>query len=263
MMPAIEIVRRRWMLVAIVRLASVCIGCLALIPIISWLSEGISDDDLLDMHYYLPRIIRGAVLVAIGAIGFLLAEPLVRLATPVRSDIRCPKCRYELLSPSESQCPECGLDVSSLWGRMPLVALSEVAWRARMTSIITAVLRVVGVVMCLFSSLDLPWAIAWLTQNFFLEALARLLVTMARPLVFGLGGVALIVFARRLAIRIVPRPATACPSCGYLLGELPPENCQECGWALGGPKAVASPSQRRGGGDHACGEPSDEHPDRP
>ena len=69
---------------------------------------------------------------------------------------------------------------------------------------------------------------------------------LIQGLLFLAVGVLLIVYARRLARKIIPIGAGRCPGCDYDLGGEPPAKCPECGLdlsALAGPLAggVQSP----------------------
>lgn len=266
MMPAVEIVRRRWTLVAVVRIGSMLIAGIAIFPIVAWFAEGIMDGDLLDLYYYLPQIIFAMMFIALGTIGFFLAGPIVRIATPVRSQIRCPKCQYELLAPREPLCPECGLEVTSLWEPVaPSAALSDAAWRARVTTNVSSVLRLIGFVVGFYTVLHFLWAMAW-SSFFFQDEPWRAIFAFIWPVIIAAGSVALIFSAGWLARRIVPSRSQSemCLVCGYPIGEGKASTCPECGTALQAPppKPPTPPSQGPAGGDHVPGEPYDEHPDK-
>lgn len=221
MMPALDIVRRRWTLIAVVRLVALGFACIGLFPVFAWLIQGIMDDDLLEMRYYLGNLIMSAVMLVMALVGFLLSGPIVRLATPVRSEVRCPKCSYELLAPSERLCPECGMDVSSLWSSGG--GMSEIAWRARVTENVTIVLRLVGLVMGIYSGLNLLWNAARGVSEPY-----GMLVRLTWPLLLVLSSAGLLFFGGAIARRLVPA------------------------------KVNLSPSQGSAGGDDGLGEPSDE-----
>jgi hypothetical protein len=190
-----------------VRLVSIGVGLLGMAPVLMWLEEGYVDGDLWEMTYYGPQIVFALVLVLIGAIGFFGAGLLVRWSTPVRSEVRCPKCRYELLSATETQCPECGMDVSSLWGTGGS-AVSDRAWRARAVSNVTVGLRLIGFVGGVYCLLHFMWSLVWITYMYDDDWKHGLLVIMW-PILMCAASVALIFFGSYLAGRVVPTQKAA------------------------------------------------------
>jgi hypothetical protein len=105
-----DIIRMRYLGAALIRGAGLlCFGA-ALVPLVSWWMEGIRDMDLLDVRYYFPRIIAGAVLCGAGVIMLVLNRVLARLLMPIPHEPpRCPRCDYMLVYAVSGFCPECGL----------------------------------------------------------------------------------------------------------------------------------------------------------
>jgi hypothetical protein len=98
--------------VGLIRLASLLFIPAGLVPLASWLMEGLRDDDLFWWSYYYERIVTGGLFILGGVLCFALARPLSRLAVPIRPPRwppRCPACRYRLVTLARPICPECGL----------------------------------------------------------------------------------------------------------------------------------------------------------
>jgi hypothetical protein len=232
MIPSVaDVIRLRWVVTACVRLVSVVLGLLALVPTISWLDEGLSDGDLLEFYYYSDRITLAFVLGLAGFIGLVFAGPLVRLVMPIPTRMRCLKCGYALTGTKERRCPECGLDVSSmLLGAERGWALDVDVWRELAVIRVIVFFRVVGVLVALFSLGWLLWNVsAWwdVLERMDIEGL----LLPGGPL---LGGLGLIVLARWMAERIVPAPAR-----------------------MGEAKPPPLPSQSASGGEHGGDDDSD------
>ena len=72
---------------------------------------------------------------------------------------------------------------------------------------------------------------------------------IAQGILFLVAGLWLIIYARRLARRIIPIDSGRCPGCDYDLGKAPPSRCPECGLDLSslivpiGPDPVQSPGK--------------------
>ena len=108
---AADIVRRRHLVVIVLRLLSLFWLTLGVLIIISWITEGLSDGDLLSFGYYADRISYAMTFfLAAGVCRFLdrpLARWVVRIPRP-----ECPRCRYRLDQMTHARCPECGLRLS-------------------------------------------------------------------------------------------------------------------------------------------------------
>ncbi len=117
-----DLLRLRLAFVALTRLAGLVMAASCLIPITSWLAEGLSDGDLWWLGYYWPRIATGAFLLFGGglllALGGVLARLLVRSRPGV---VACPMCRFELTTLDRGKCTECGYEVDPA---LPAFALS-------------------------------------------------------------------------------------------------------------------------------------------
>ena len=55
---------------------------------------------------------------------------------------------------------------------------------------------------------------------------------IGQAVIYTLLGLFLIVYARRLARKIIPTATSRCPGCDYDLGAAPPARCPECGLDL-------------------------------
>jgi hypothetical protein len=199
---AADVVRMRWIMTACVRLVSIAVGLLALVPVLSWVQEGVWDGDLLNLYYYSTRLILSLVLGMIGLLGLVLAAPLVRAVTPMPTRVLCPKCGYRLTGRREGQCPECGLDVSSmLLGGERGHILEAPAMRARAVLRVTVVFRVSGVLIVIFSAALLLWELsAWYDLMYRTDP-----EMLLSPICLVMGGVFIFALSGWLAERVVPR----------------------------------------------------------
>jgi hypothetical protein len=105
---AAEIMRRRHQWESRLRALSLCMLIFALFPLLSWLAEGLADEDLTEYLYYLPRIVAFLLSIAVAAFGRFAGRSLARWIVPI-PDVRCPRCDYRLDHLSAPRCPECGL----------------------------------------------------------------------------------------------------------------------------------------------------------
>ena len=117
--------------------------------------------------------------------------------------------------------------------------------------ITTGLLRLMGI--WLIASRVLPLVsqaliIMWqdsLTPNFTggLSNQPWLIGNLAQGVIFTAIGIFLIVYARRLARKVIPVAPSRCPGCDYDLGMAPPALCPECGLDLSSlnPAPVQSP----------------------
>lgn len=109
MLPTVEqIVCYRYIAVAVLRVVGAFLLLMSVVPIGSWLAEGLVDGDLFWLGYYLARILTGCAFGFLGFLFLLLAGPIVKLLLPFPAP-RCPRCSYSLRNYSRTYCPECGL----------------------------------------------------------------------------------------------------------------------------------------------------------
>lgn len=78
------------------------------VPLISWIVEGITDGDLLELGYYSGRIASILVLLVLTTICVLFARPLSKWIVPILEP-RCPRCDHLLKHLVTPRCSECGL----------------------------------------------------------------------------------------------------------------------------------------------------------
>jgi hypothetical protein len=234
MIPSVvDALRFRWMMTAWVRLISLVLVLLAVVPFISWGYEGWLDNDFFDLYYYAGRIALIVVLGLAGIGGIAFAGPLVRFVTPIPARHACPSCGYSMSGVRPTRCPECGLDVSSFdaaWSR----AQDGRAWQERAVLRVIVVLRMIAVLVGLVASGLLLWELSAWQGNMQRWALDR----VVEPLSVVLASAGLILISRWLAERIVP------PAGPGHEAKLPPLPSQS---ASGGDN----------GGDHGSGNPND------
>ena len=101
----------RWRLTAWLRVFALGGMVFAIPALMSWLAEGLRDDDLWDYGYYAGRMIMSVGGAIVGALVFVLAPVLSRVLLPVPPATECPRCRYALAGAGGGRCPECGLPV--------------------------------------------------------------------------------------------------------------------------------------------------------
>ncbi len=114
-----DCVRQRLFGLLVIRFFGFTVVLAAVIPILSWLTEGISDGDLLDLSYYAGRI---GVAIALGFIGLGLllgAGPISRKLVVVHREPLCPGCGFDLTGLIEPRCPECALRFAESSGVQP------------------------------------------------------------------------------------------------------------------------------------------------
>jgi hypothetical protein len=108
---AADIVTSRWRLAAWLRVFALGGMIFAIPALMSWLAEGLRDDDLWDYGYYAGRMILSVGGAIVGALVFVLAPVLSCVLLPVPPATECPRCRYALAGAGGGRCPECGLPV--------------------------------------------------------------------------------------------------------------------------------------------------------
>ncbi|MEE9128959.1 MAG: hypothetical protein V3T84_03005 [Phycisphaerales bacterium] len=100
--------KRRSTVVSILRGAGLFFALWILVPLVSWLGEGFSDGDVLDLFYYAGRIATIVILSSISSACVLFARPLSKWIVPI-AEPRCPRCDHMLRHLATPRCSECGL----------------------------------------------------------------------------------------------------------------------------------------------------------
>ena len=109
---AADIARRQWTCQSVIRAFAFILFVSSLIPLISWLAEGIADGDYYDMFYYADRIALSIALIILSGILLLFQRHIARLLVPIVRYTRCPACRYRIEGLIDPLCPECGLPLT-------------------------------------------------------------------------------------------------------------------------------------------------------
>lgn len=117
-----DLLRLRLIFVALTRLAGLVMAATFVIPMSSWLAEGLADGDLWWLGYYWPRIATGLFLLLGGGLLLALGGVLGRLLVRTRPGVvACPMCRFELTTLDRGKCTECGYEVDPA---LPALAIS-------------------------------------------------------------------------------------------------------------------------------------------
>ncbi len=141
-----DVARTRLLVSALLRVVGTGLGFVALASIVSWLVEGMVDDDIWAMGYYAGRIGSAVVLLTAAAVMIAIAPWLARLLVPCRLDPRCPSCRYLLLGLSgNDRCPECALPLTPAMVNFPASLADEHARRAVQLAQWAAIVRWIGI----------------------------------------------------------------------------------------------------------------------
>lgn len=198
-----ELVRLRVLMVALMRLLGILVALSCMVPVGSWLAEGIADGDLWWLGYYWPRIGLGAFLLVMGVGLFAFAGVLgVALVRHRPGPVACPMCKFELTTLDNGRCTECGYELSPalpplgvsahervLAVRIVVFALVRLIALATLGMAANALIRFVGLAYtsnpgysygygtaeAALSALSLVWAIVWC-------AVAAILWLLAGPL---------------------------------------------------------------------------------
>ncbi len=143
-----EVARRRWTLLIVLRCVSFLGLSATVLPLASWISEGLRDGDLFSIIYYWPRIVGGLLPFLFFAFVLMFGRLFVHLVVPLRKWSECPACRYRLEGLVEARCPECGLALSpEFMGQPPArdSGLRRTARVIRTRENVAVVLRCCGV----------------------------------------------------------------------------------------------------------------------
>ena len=103
-----DIMKRRSTVVSILRGTSLFFVLWLTVPLVSWLGEGLSDGNVLDLIYYAGRITTIVILSLISGACVLFARPLSKWIVPL-AEPRCPRCDHTLRHLVSPRCSECGL----------------------------------------------------------------------------------------------------------------------------------------------------------
>ena len=212
-----EVVRQRHFLAAILRALGIVMIVLSTLPFGSWLLEGISDGDLLDMSYYFFQVFMGVALIIVGSAITLRAGSFSRILLPLIKTSRCPNCRYSLDDLADPVCPECGLSLSAEFFNVdppaprqaPSPQADAVRWRYR----ISALIRVFALLFGIYQTWNVAW---WVIYFFEFQAdTTWLYVTSAIQVLLSIGiGVLLFLHSDRIARWCAPYPRVNDPECG-------------------------------------------------
>jgi|GEM_PF-623862 len=163
MMTPSDFIRHRLLALLILRLIGFAFVAASVLPIVSWLSEGLRDGDLLDMYYYGGRFVTAFVLGVMGVAGMVAAGPLSRRFVVMPREPRCPECRFSLAGLTEPRCPECGLRLD---GGVPRVPTRHTAAQHRSWLLGTVVgLRLVAVGFLMFGLSGLLQWLWWAVDD--------------------------------------------------------------------------------------------------
>lgn len=150
---AAEVIRMRWTVGVVVRVAGLLSVFATVFPLGSWFSEGLRDGDIFDIFYYMPQIFTTIVLGVFGIAVFLCAGLVSKLLVPLRRRTLCPKCGHDVTEPVEPRCTECGLVLSPefMSGEAPDWHNDlRFAWRE---AVVIAVLRAISLPVALLGVL--------------------------------------------------------------------------------------------------------------
>lgn len=157
-----DLVRLRLVFIAFVRLLGLAMACASIVPLGSWLAEGIQDGDLWMVSYYWPRMVSGFALVAVGLALLFLGGPIGRTLMRARvGSVACPECGFHLTTLDNGRCTECGYGVSPALPGLAVGPLERVL-AARMVA--GAVVRFVGFVILGWAGIEL---LAFLAPTYF------------------------------------------------------------------------------------------------
>lgn len=148
-----EVVRRRWTVVAVVRLLAALMCLWGVVPLALWLVEGISDGDLWEVSYYGGQIALSAMLLLPGLVGVLASGLIARLVVPARTRVDCPRCRYALEGLTEARCPECGLPLPREFmgeERAPAAPEPRAVRLIKLRDTLTPIVRLLGMLLAFF-----------------------------------------------------------------------------------------------------------------
>lgn len=198
--------------------------------------------------YFWSATGKAIALLLVAIFLIMYARHLARRIIPVGAS-RCPGCDYNLSSAKAPICPECGLHLgpdfhapppSKETSCEPDRSVNNVVRNRMLTAV---VLRLMGIwllasriVPLVAQAVTMYWEfIAAPQQQGFstVYELSWMWGNFVQAFLLALVGLVLIIYARRLARRIIPIALHRCPGCDYDLGTAPPARCPECGLFLG------------------------------
>lgn len=205
-----EIMRWRMVLVLVARVGAILLAMLAFWPFLSWIIEGVTDGDLLELGYYADRIILGLFLGAAAIVGFFTPRLLARWLVPIPRRPVCPGCGFDLSGLRGRLCAECGMDVMAAGPGLPESGPSYGRWHAAAILL----LRAAALLMLATGAVGaVNWFIMmmWYSDPSYGMNPPSLAVSLLGPLVQIVPGPVVWVFAPRLA-RLALRGAAPWPN---------------------------------------------------
>jgi hypothetical protein len=111
--------RLRWRLIAAagVRLCGLVLALVAVSQFLSWVGQGIADDDLFELTYYIGNIVLGVLAGAAALACLALARPIGVFLVRAPEGPVCPRCWFSLKGLAPAVCPECGLALTETHAR--------------------------------------------------------------------------------------------------------------------------------------------------
>ncbi|MAO24232.1 MAG: hypothetical protein CMJ35_03085 [Phycisphaerae bacterium] len=211
---ASEIARRKWTVRTCVRAFALLTAVMSSRPIISWLAEGISDGDTLDLGYYADRIAVAVLLMITAIITWFMQGLIARMLVPVPNATRCPKCNHRIEGMNEPICTECGLQLTPEFldptgiGGAPDSRCTDTrsipSIVANRRSIVANIFRLVGILMLIWGMIAIVGASIMISINedYFLYAFSSL----AQSILILIFAALLTFWPTRLARFCVPLP---------------------------------------------------------
>ncbi|MFT5423422.1 MAG: hypothetical protein ACI89L_001199 [Phycisphaerales bacterium] len=211
---ASEIIRRRLTVRTCIRVFAAAFACFGLLPIISWVQEGLRDGDLWDMSYYLDRIVFSVFFPFVSVMALLFQRLLVRFFVPIRRHVMCPACGYRIEGLVEPRCSECGLVLTAEF--LDPTALPELVRHgdslvAARRETVAVVFRTVGVFAAMF--IGIIWLLMavvvglWVSgsEESVFDSEEQVLTFFIRGSATSVFGAMLLFRSRWLARLVVPR----------------------------------------------------------
>lgn len=201
-----DLLRLRLIFVALMRLAGLVVAVSSVLPIASWLAEGIADDDLWWLGYYWPRIALAVFLAIAGVVLLLLGGVLGRLLVRTRAGkVACPMCRFDLTVLDRGRCTECGYEVNPMLPELGVPPMERVLV-VRLGAFAALRLVAFGVLVLSAYALAVFFAKAYLPQTFIMswEESNQMYLMLLRGSLFAALGITLLLAARPVSALLVP-----------------------------------------------------------